>query len=113
MPILKCFRDNQGFSIIAVTVAIVIMTIVSTGMLAFTVANQETIKYQYLADRLFYDVIAGIEFTRGQIYGGSPDTSFTRRLNGDTISISITGGKIQVTATSAGITTRYRIDTPP
>ena len=93
-------------------IGIAIMAAMGAGIAVMVATNQVTRNQQLYSDQAFYTTHAGFEYALGQIDEGSSSTSMSRDFKGDAITITRTGGKVNVSTTRGNAQADYSITDP-
>lgn len=109
MQTLQNYKEEGGFAILSILIAIALFALIGVTMVRLGAANQMMRTQQMRKYQIFACAQAGFDLGRGYKKHVSSFSSLTRHLNRCTIQIVKNGANYDVTVTRDGITSAYQV----
>ncbi len=110
---MKILRHHKGFSLIAVVIALGIVSVLGVGLFIFMATNQASRTEQLYIAQDYYNARAALEWSLRQVKDfGNPDPIPARNFMGYAFIITRSSGKIHVTTTQGNALNSYSIYDP-
>ncbi|MFH1654318.1 MAG: hypothetical protein ABIE74_09750 [Pseudomonadota bacterium] len=106
-------HSAPGFAVIAAIIAVFVLGALGLGIAYFSSYNQQLRIQQVTGDQAFYSSQFGMEFALGQIItDGWSGSSVSREFSGETVNITRTAGKINVSSAEQNARSLVEINDP-
>lgn len=110
---MRDINKEKGVAVVAAILSVLALGAFGAGLAYFSASNQKTRTQQVNRDQALYSNVAGMEFALRQILvDNSQATSITRKFAGETITITRSGGNINVSTTKNDAASSHSITDP-